>query len=239
MHLPGLSELPCAARVRQLVSQCALVACELALDELPQMPTRWAPPGWSLRQALPPARYEKVRRMMRKSFGIDMALFDHLPPLALISLLPRQVLDIEGRALDEELWQMARAMGKSCVGLETAAEQAAELLEVPLDLQVRELMRIARNPSAFRRRLRKRRQLYLEGRIQMLYRLVRKESGRARKTIIDARNERMAARAWPLMQRQPVFIAVGAAHLPGHKGLLRLFKHRGARLQPLPWHNGG
>lgn len=239
MHLPGLEELPCAARVRQLVGQCELFACEMALDELPQMPMRWAPAGWSLRQALPAARYEKVRHIIYKSFGIDIALFDHLPPLALISLLPRQVLGIEGHALDEELWQMARAMGKPCVGLETAAEQVAELLEVPIDQQVRELVRIGRNPAAFRRRLRKRRQLYLEGHMQMLYRLVRKESGRARKTIIDARNERMAARAWPLMQDQSVFIAVGAAHLPGHKGLLRLFKHRGARLQPLPWHDGG
>ncbi len=168
---------------------------------------------------------------------IDIGLFDHLPPLALISLLPRQVLGIRGHALDEELWQLAQALGKPCIGLETAEEQIAELLEVPLDQQLRELLRIARHPSTFRRGLRKRRALYLEGRMQTLYRLVRKASGRARKTLIDARNERMAARAWPLMQRQSVFIAVGAAHLPGHKGLLRLFKQRGARVRPLPWYD--
>ncbi len=236
MHLPGLAMLPCGARVRELLASCALLACEVDLDAARGQAAAWMPSGWSLRAVLPPARYEKVRRMWLRAFQVDIAQFDQVPPLALIAMVSRRVLAMRGPALDEELWALAPKLGLRAVGLETAEEQVAALFQVPLEQQLRELVRIARNPAAFRRHLRKRRELYLEGHMQLLYRLVRKESGRARKLLIDARNERMAARAWPLIQQQAVFMAVGAAHLAGHKGLLRLFKHRGLRPVPLPWH---
>ncbi|GEM_PF-897152 len=237
MHLPGLSLLPCAARVRQLIEQCEVLACELDLSAALPVQPLW--PGivqWSLRAAMPAAHYEKLRRMLYKAFGVDVRQFDHVPPLWLMALLSRVALDLSGRSLDEELWQLAQDQGKMVIGLEQLETQWAILRQIPLKQQLRELKRIARHPAGFRRRLRKRRALYLAGEIQLLYRLVRKEAGRSRHALIDEYNKRMAACAWPLMQGKSVLIAVGAAHLPGHNGLLRLFKQRGAHVVPLPWH---
>lgn len=47
-----------------------------------------------------------------------------------------------------------------------------------------------------------------------------------RERLIDDRNHRMAERLIPLLDRR-LFVAVGAGHLPGEQGILRLLEQRG------------
>ncbi len=47
------------------------------------------------------------------------------------------------------------------------------------------------------------------------------------------RNRAMAGRAETYMRAQPTFIAVGAGHLGGEKGLIRLFRERGFTVRPV------
>ncbi len=47
------------------------------------------------------------------------------------------------------------------------------------------------------------------------------------------RNRNMVARAVPLVQEGPTFIAVGAGHLPGPNGLIALFRARGYTVRPV------
>ncbi len=49
-------------------------------------------------------------------------------------------------------------------------------------------------------------------------------------TIIGQRNERFLANARPLIDKGRVFIAVGAAHLPGDRGLVRMLREAGYRV---------
>ena len=45
--------------------------------------------------------------------------------------------------------------------------------------------------------------------------------------MVTARNRTMAANAAPILQRGNAFIAVGALHLPGEKGLIELLRRDG------------
>lgn len=49
--------------------------------------------------------------------------------------------------------------------------------------------------------------------------------------LLDGRTARMARRARPLFERGGVFVAVGAAHLPGERGLLRLLEKEGFTIE--------
>lgn len=49
--------------------------------------------------------------------------------------------------------------------------------------------------------------------------------------LIDARNLRMRDRALPLLAKGAAFVAVGAAHLPGEDGLLRLLEREGYKIE--------
>jgi hypothetical protein len=50
---------------------------------------------------------------------------------------------------------------------------------------------------------------------------------------LSKRNDLMANRMVPLMQKQALFVAVGAAHLPGPKGIIALLKEKGYTLTPI------
>jgi hypothetical protein len=51
---------------------------------------------------------------------------------------------------------------------------------------------------------------------------------------ITARNRRMVETLLPELAEHRVFVAVGALHLPGESGLIRLLRRAGYELAPLP-----
>ena len=51
---------------------------------------------------------------------------------------------------------------------------------------------------------------------------------------VNERNQRMIDTLLPLLQQGKVFTAVGALHLPGEQGLIRLLQNQGYELAPLP-----
>jgi uncharacterized protein len=75
--------------------------------------------------------------------------------------------------------------------------------------------------------------LYTRGDIGMIFPLMRSISPDGSATgdyaefeekMVNARNRTMAERAEPIIAKGNVFIAVGALHLPGEKGLVSLFQ---------------
>jgi hypothetical protein len=51
--------------------------------------------------------------------------------------------------------------------------------------------------------------------------------------LLDARNERMAERMQPRLAEGGAFVAVGALHLPGEGGILKLLEGQGYQLTRL------
>ena len=51
------------------------------------------------------------------------------------------------------------------------------------------------------------------------------------KRLIDDRNRRMVKRLLPMLQQGRLFVGVGALHLPGEKGVLRLLQQQGYRVE--------
>jgi len=57
--------------------------------------------------------------------------------------------------------------------------------------------------------------------------------GKLRKMMIDDRNFIMADRIAKMTSQQTAFVAVGAGHLGGKKGVLRLLKLKDIKLKPI------
>jgi hypothetical protein len=43
----------------------------------------------------------------------------------------------------------------------------------------------------------------------------------------------MAERIVPLINEQPIFIAIGCGHLPGNEGVIALLRHEGYEVEPV------
>lgn len=144
--------------------------------------------------------------------------------------------------LDLALENEARALGKPIYPLETFAEQMAA---IGAELRPTELSTILNGmlEDSFRRdqEFETRLQYYLrrdmdawfgaeEAAMRLLPEAARQAQLRLRKRMLDDRNKVMVERMLPYLRKASSFVAIGAAHLSGRQGVLRLLELRGFRV---------
>jgi len=178
---------------------------------------------------------------MREYFISEM-LVKRLKPWAVIATLSTPPPKT-GEFLDLQLYKKAQQLQIPTYGLETIKEQLAVFEKFSLDEQLimlKETMKqLDKMPVIFD----KLHELYLQRDLTALMRfsieyMHNSSDNQALvdafyKRIVDVRNIRMLDRMEKRLQEGNAFIAVGALHLPGDKGLLKLLQARGYRLSVL------
>lgn len=136
--------------------------------------------------------------------------------------------------LDGWLQRRARDEGKTVVGLETIEEGFVKYDTIPMEQQVEMLAALVEHYHQ-RRQGAPIVQSYVDGDLGLLMALSKERMSRyppdvaemLEFRIVTNRNRIFVERALPHMRKESTFIAVGAAHLPGEEGVLRLFEQRG------------
>lgn len=188
----------------------------------------------SISGAFRPKVYRKMRAQLLKSFGLDIRLFDRLHPVVVMSLLAQRVLSDDHQvSLDEHLWHYAETRGIPVSGLESVDEQLSVLAAIdPLPVCV-QLRRLSQRPATLRRQTTRTLRKYLGGDVHGLYRMTRASLHQLRRPVLYDRNRRMVRRLIGLDPTRSFFIAVGAAHLGGQKGLIAGLKGYGWDVRPV------
>ena len=141
--------------------------------------------------------------------------------------------------LDIKLARDAEAAGKRIDGLETIAEQLNAMNSVPIDLQMKSLVETVALGAKMDDVMETMIALYAEGRPGLIMPFLKSLSadgmssmddqsyGEFEEIMVSARNKVMSERAEKILPEGNAFIAVGALHLPGEKGLVELFRSAG------------
>jgi uncharacterized protein len=198
-----------------------------------------ASPGEPLDRMLPAALFRDVLARAAAYWGPHRDLVRVMKPwavLATFSLPPSQFrLQAQGWAmLDEWLQRQAKGNAKPVHALETAVEQVDAYAGLPLSAQVG-LLRVLLDSGdpeqgfAVLRDLYRRREIgrMLAGWEQSLAQLDPADAAAVRAHFLDDRNQRMVERMMPQLKEGNAFVAVGALHLPGDRGILRLLERQG------------
>ena len=139
-----------------------------------------------------------------------------------------------GLPLDLVLLAKAKEAGAMTHGLETMQEQADIFDSLLLDEQARLLIDTVCHYDVVEEDFIAMKSFYLEQDLGGLYNYVNRYSSMQEPLyqdlmyrLIDKRNEKMVERMMPLLKKGDAFIAIGAMHLPGEKGVLALLKKQG------------
>lgn len=144
-----------------------------------------------------------------------------------------------GQFLDQVLYTQSVARGRPVYGLETVAEQVEYFDGLPMRHQVSMLRETVRHHNDHSRLTEKMIGAWLERDLGALERLNDDYLDKTdpeiaelftRRFIVE-RNRLMLERMQPRLREGNAFIAVGALHLPGDQGLLRLLERRGYRVK--------
>jgi uncharacterized protein len=246
-YLLGTIHARCDEAFRQIVRFCELIeacdqfAAELDLEEkggVDWIQQAMLPQHQVISEHIPPKKYEKLKRIIRKASGRDISVLDRFLPIVVVNMILEDLLPADQPyTLDQYLWDFARRQNKITHGLERAEEQAEVLRKIPLKDQFRDLVYLGKKIQKERRDLYKMIQVYATGDYQALFKAAKKHVGGARKVLLYKRNRVMAQRFEEIMKNGSTFCAIGAAHLGGQKGVLRLLKEAGFSVRPLEWKN--
>jgi hypothetical protein len=155
-----------------------------------------------------------------------------LKPFALLSFALNSQLASEMEVtVDEWFYQGAQQRGKKISGLETMEEQMEILEKIPNEYIIDYFENIHKGKEDLETII----TLYCRADLNQLLKLMQKDRVMAtlEQQLITCRNKKMADRIIPLINSQPTFIALGAGHLPGQKGIIRLLEKKGYSLSPV------
>ena len=231
MHVRDLRAFGWLDMAKAHLAECEVFATEFDFAETDQAALSAAlelPDGKDLQQFLSPQAWRNLDRYAKKKFGSSAEAFRHQHPMTVSTALSMAFLMEESaHSLDETLWQHARSLGKTTTGVETFADQLETLQKIPFEQHLKGLTWMLKNYGRHKTRLKKMMSRYANGEIQALYQSAKKDAKGMRKILLYRRNYLMAKRFESIAKDQSLFCAVGAGHLAGGKGMLRLLKKAG------------
>ncbi len=239
MHQFPSSNWPRREQIFRLISESHLqwVATETPLDQSALlsmgMPEMALNENWL--EQIPAKKRERLQKILRKSSDIELSRLGGLPPIVLLEFLQRQWLSSLGQlhSIDLEIWEKAREEGLKTLGLESNEQHYGLLEDISLQEQSRLLLQTTRNIRRSRKRLYHLYDLYREENLAQLHQSAKRGMGKMREKMLYARNRLMAERIAQLADQAPGLAVMGAAHLSGGKGILRLLKQKGFKVKAL------
>ena len=229
-------------QIKQKFAQASSFSAELDMDVLTILQAQglmMMSDGRTLSELIGPQRFQQCVRLMAER-GIPEMIVQQMKPWAVAVQLNLPKLQ-SGIFLDMLLYQEASAAGKQVYGLETIKEQLNVFDDTTERQQIMFLDESIKHIDEVPEMIRNITRLYLardlSGLKEYSDRLMRTNSARLteifQKRLIIDRNQRMVERMHKRLEEGNAFIAVGALHLPGEKGILRLLEHRGYRVRSI------
>lgn len=191
------------------------------------------PEGQSWLEDFTPAARRRYAAYWLKHHQVDIVLLQHMQPLIAMSTLINKLLSPSMPALDQYLWSEAKRCGIPTGGLESASKQAEILKALPYEYQLKQLRNLLSNVTSHSRKQRKLIAAYSRGDLTYLYKASSASLGHMRGLLLYNRNAYMADEIDQHARSETgrLFFSIGAGHLPGLKGVLRLLKTMGYKLE--------
>ncbi|MEZ4909110.1 MAG: TraB/GumN family protein [Saprospiraceae bacterium] len=170
----------------------------------------------------------KIRNSLKKAFKIDIENLKTFKPIAIENIITESIFNNDfSFPMDIELWNFAKENNILACGAESNSSQLHILRNLNLKTQLKSLIEISENTSKYKHKIDKLINYYISQDIAKLYKSSIKTLGSSKKLLAYDRNERIANTIEKYSNDKKVFTAVGAGHLYGKYGLLKLLKEKG------------
>jgi uncharacterized protein len=225
--------------MKNAFEQSEQVVMELDMDD-PQMSMQLLKfatmsDGSTLDKLLSPADYQKLDDLCKKSVGVGIAAFNKWQPMLVYSLILKEFLGEQPASYELSLVQMAQGANKEIKGLESVEDQTKAMSSISYAKQATYLGEHLKDMESQKALFLKMVALYKAQDLSGLLKYIEQESGGVdfSSTLLNERNANWIAPMIASAKAKPTFFAVGAGHLAGEKGVLKLLQKEGYRLTAL------
>ncbi|MFO7259350.1 MAG: TraB/GumN family protein [Bacteroidota bacterium] len=190
--------------------------------------------------------YDLLASEIQRSIGTPVELMAQFKPTFIMVTLTvmyaragslSQLEEANGTSLDAYFAAEARKKKKSVSTFESMDEQMRLLVDhYPVEEQARQLVEFVKSKDEMAAVQEELLTLYLRHDVKGLYELYQKYEKEFGDTswLLDDRNENWMKQLPAMLEKGNLFIAVGALHLPGKKGLVELLRQQGYKVKVQP-----
>lgn len=239
MHIVCAEDMSIGDSLKSAMDRSGRLYLELDMDD-PMMMMKTAQLSMlkegSIKELAGQERFERIEKFMKDSIGLPSTLFNRMKPFALMSLMYTKIPAC-GRteSYEQRLMDMAKKGKKEVVGLETVEEQFGIFDRIPDTTELRMVMDMIDDFGTQRRQFSEMSQLYRKRDLEGLGAMIQSSPDMAgmEDVMLWDRNKRWIPAMEKAMSSGPVLFAVGAGHLPGEEGVIRLLRKAGYRVEPV------
>lgn len=187
--------------------------------------------------------YEKVKEYMEsKSTMLPFSKLETYKPMLASSLLMESGIGCEESvAMEQLILEQAKKNGKRVEGLETMSFQASIFDSIPYKLQAEQLLKYiteGSSQSQADKQFQEMIEAYKAQDIEKLGEFVKEDEsglGNYEDILIYNRNRNWVQKLKKLMPERSLTVAVGAGHLAGENGVIKLLRKEGYTVKPVKY----
>ena len=192
--------------------------------------------GAKLSTLLSPEDFKILDEFMKKNLNMSAKLFDSFKPFMISSMLFPKMLDCKSQSVESELMKITKEQNEEIFGLEKAEDQMKVFDEISYQDQADELLKtvkdnLEKDKKEFQEMITIYQNKDIEGMLKMMNDSDNKITSENQDILLNDRNKNWIPIMVKTMKDKPTFFGVGAAHLAGENGVIKLLRKKGYKVE--------
>ncbi len=173
---------------------------------------------------------------LQENVGYNLKMINNFKPIMVSSLYIPKLLDCDMKAVDMELMQISQTQKEEVYGLETVEDQFNAFDKIPYAAQAEELMKSAKNNLVKdKEEMKKMLTVYKSENIEAMLAITKESDNKLmnnfEEDLLNKRNKNWIPVITKVVKEKPTFFGVGAAHLAGENGVIKLLRKQGFKVE--------
>ena len=192
--------------------------------------------GAKLSTLLSPEDFKILDEFMKKNLNMSAKLFDSFKPFMISSMLFPKMLDCKSQSVESELMKITKEQNEEIFGLEKAEDQMKVFDEISYQDQAEELLKtvkdnLEKDKKEFQEMITIYQNKDIEGMLKMMSDSDNKITSENQDILLNDRNKKWIPIMIKIMKDKPTFFGVGAGHLAGEEGVIKLLRKKGYKVE--------
>ena len=192
--------------------------------------------GAKLSTLLSPEDFKILDEFMKKNLNMSVKLFDSFKPFMISSMLFPKMLDCKSQSVESELMKITKEQNEEIFGLEKAEDQMKVFDEISYQDQADELLKtvkdnLEKDKKEFQEMITIYQNKDIEGMLKMMSDSDNKITSENQEILLNDRNKKWIPIMVKIMKDKPTFFGVGAGHLAGEEGVIKLLRKKGYKVE--------
>lgn len=180
--------------------------------------------------------FEIVDVFLKENMNMSAKIFDTFKPFMVSAMLLPKLLDCKYASVESELMRVSKEQSEEVYGLETVEDQMKVFDAIPYQTQANELLKTAKeglekSKIEFQKMMDSYNDKDIEAMLAMMDDSENKMTSENKDVLLNNRNKNWIPVITKTAKQVPTFFAVGAAHLAGDEGVIKLLRKAGYKVE--------